>query len=52
MGISTKNPIFMDTDFSQISACSNNHRFTEANNAQGLSGAGTVFHYHVQENAI
>lgn len=30
----------------------NNRRFTVANNAQGLSGAGTVFHYLVEGDAI
>ncbi|MCP1505907.1 hypothetical protein J2Y83_001880 [Pseudomonas marginalis] len=42
----------METPFSQISDRLNNHRFTVADNAHGLSGAGTVFHYHVEENAI
>ena len=42
----------MEIPFSQISERLNNRRFTVADNAQGLSGAGTVFHYHVEENAI
>ncbi|GFM89403.1 hypothetical protein PSCICO_48020 [Pseudomonas cichorii] len=42
----------MGTPFSQISDRLNNRRFTVADNAQGLSGAGTVFHYHVEEDAI
>lgn len=29
-----------------------NRRFTVANNAQGLSGADTVFHYQVEEGVI
>ncbi|MFC6335386.1 hypothetical protein GIR22_10510 [Pseudomonas sp. CCM 7891] len=42
----------MEVSFSQISERLNNRRFTVADNTQGLSGAGTVFHYHVEENAI
>ncbi|MCX2900508.1 hypothetical protein [Pseudomonas mandelii] len=42
----------MHTHFSQICERLNNRRFTVANNAQGLSGSGTVFHYQVQQNAI
>jgi hypothetical protein len=42
----------METPLSQISDRLNNRRFTVADNAHGLSGAGTVFHYHVEENAI
>ncbi|VVO55998.1 hypothetical protein PS858_00529 [Pseudomonas fluorescens] len=34
----------METPFSQISERLNHRRFTVADNAQGLSGAGTVFH--------
>ncbi|MFL1546147.1 hypothetical protein [Pseudomonas sp. O39] len=30
----------------------NNRRFTVANNTQGLSGSGTVFHYQVEGDAI
>ncbi|MGU3306568.1 hypothetical protein ACLBW8_09885 [Pseudomonas sp. M5A4_2d] len=30
----------------------NNRRFTVANNNQGLSGSGTVFHYQVEGDAI
>lgn len=42
----------MENLFSQISERLNNRRFAVANNAQGLSGAGTVFHYRVEEGAI
>ena len=35
-----------------IRARLNNRRFTVANNTHGLSGAGTVFHYHVEGDAI
>ena len=42
----------METPFSQISERLNHRRFTVADNAQGLSGAGTVFHYQVEGNAI
>ncbi|CAI8972353.1 hypothetical protein [Pseudomonas chlororaphis] len=42
----------METPFSQVSERLNNRRFTVANNAQGLSGAGTVFHYRVEEDVI
>ncbi|MGZ0713526.1 hypothetical protein [Pseudomonas palleroniana] len=37
---------------SQIHQRLNNRRFTVANNAHGLSGAGTVFHYLVEGEAI
>ena len=37
---------------SQIQQRLNNRRFTVANNAQGLSGSGTVFHYLVEGDAI
>lgn len=42
----------MEIPFSHVSERLNNRRFTVADNTQGLSGAGTVFHYHVAENAI
>jgi hypothetical protein len=42
----------MEIHFSQISERLNNRRFTVADNAHGLSGTGTVFHYHVEGNAI
>ena len=42
----------MDTVFTQISERLHDRRFTVANNAQGLSGSGTVFHYRVDGNAI
>lgn len=35
-----------------IHARLNNRRFTVANNTHGLSGAGTVFHYFVEGDAI
>jgi len=47
-----KGRYIMHTHFSQICERLNNRRFTVANNAQGLSGSGTVFHYQVQQNAI
>jgi len=37
---------------SQLHAHLNNRSFTVANNTQGLSGAGTVFHYLVDGDAI
>lgn len=42
----------MDIPFSQVSARLHDRRFTVAGNPQGLSGAGTVFHYRVEEHAI
>ncbi|VVN48265.1 hypothetical protein [Pseudomonas fluorescens] len=42
----------MEIPFSQISERLNNRRFTVADNAQGLSGTGTVFLYHVEGDAI
>lgn len=42
----------MTNTFPQISERLNNRRFTVANNAQGLSGSGTVFHYFVEGDAI
>lgn len=42
----------MESTFSQISERLHNRRFTVANNSQGLSGAGTVFHYQVEGNGI
>jgi hypothetical protein len=42
----------MENPFAQINERLNNRRFTVADNAQGLSGAGTVFLYHVEEDAI
>lgn len=42
----------MQPTFPQIIERLNNRRFTVAGNTQGLSGAGTVFHYLVEENAI
>ncbi|NWB96788.1 hypothetical protein HX870_06330 [Pseudomonas gingeri] len=42
----------METLSSQMSERLNNRRFMVADNSHGLSGSGTVFHYHVDENAI
>ncbi|PRA26993.1 hypothetical protein [Pseudomonas poae] len=42
----------MHLSFSQISERLHNRRFAVANNTQGLSGAGTVFHYQVDGDAI
>lgn len=42
----------MDIPLSQVSARLHDRRFTVAGNPQGLSGAGTVFHYRVEEHAI
>lgn len=42
----------MQPTFPQIIERLNNRRFTVAGNTHGLSGAGTVFHYLVEENAI
>lgn len=39
-------------DFTVIYELLNNRRFTVANNTQGLSGIGTVFHYLVEGEAI
>ncbi len=42
----------MPTPLSQIGERLHNRRFAVANNTQGLSGAGTVFHYQVEGDAI
>ncbi|WP_421549191.1 hypothetical protein [Pseudomonas sp. QD4] len=42
----------MDNAFSQLGERLHNRRFSVADNTQGLSGAGTVFHYLVEGNAI
>jgi hypothetical protein len=42
----------MTTSNSHITERLNNRRFAVANNKQGLSGAGTVFLYHVTDDAI
>ncbi len=42
----------MQTPCSQISERLNDRRFTVAGNTHGLSGAGTVFHYQVEGDAI
>jgi hypothetical protein len=47
-----KDAIFMEIPTSQISERLHNRQFTVAGNAQGLSGAGTVFHYQVEADAV
>ena len=42
----------MPPAFSQIGERLHNRRFAVANNTQGLSGAGTVFHYQVEGDVI
>ena len=42
----------MDSTIHNISQRMNNRRFAVASNASGLSDASTVFHYHVDGNAI
>lgn len=42
----------METAFAQITERLNNRRFSVANNTQGLSDARTVFHYHVEGEAV
>lgn len=42
----------MQTFFSQVSERLNNRQFAVANNTQGLSGTGTVFHYLVEGDVI
>ena len=42
----------MQTLFSSIYERLNNRQFVVANNSQGLSGTGTVFHYWVEGGAI
>ncbi|TFY85733.1 hypothetical protein DYL61_28995 [Pseudomonas nabeulensis] len=42
----------MHLSFSQITERLHNRRFAVATNTQGLSGAGTVFHYQVDGDAI
>lgn len=42
----------MEVPFSQISERLNNRRFTVADNSHGVSGAGTVFHYHIEGESI
>jgi len=49
---SRKEATFMQSPLSPITERLNNRRFTVANNASGLSGAGTVFHYQVEGDAI
>nr|WP_314562234.1 hypothetical protein [uncultured Pseudomonas sp.] len=42
----------MQSPSSQVSERLHNRRFAVASNTQGLSGAGTVFHYQVDGDAI
>jgi len=42
----------MDNTYSRINELLDNRRFTVADNVQGLSGKGTVFHYNVENDAI
>lgn len=42
----------MEIDFSLINERLNKRRFTVANNTKGLSGAGTIFHYFVEDGGI
>lgn len=42
----------MESAFSQITERLHDRRFAVANNTQGLSGADTVFHYHVEGSGI
>ena len=42
----------MQTDFSYLRERLHDRRFAVANNSQGLSGTGTVFHYLVEGEAI
>lgn len=42
----------MENTHSTLSERLHNRRFTVANNASGLSGTGTVFHYAVENGAI
>lgn len=42
----------MDSTFANITERLHGRRFVVANNAQGLSGTGTVFHYRVEDVAV
>lgn len=42
----------MEITCSPIKGRLNNRRFTVAGNTHGLSGAGTVFHYQVEGDAV
>lgn len=42
----------MESAYAQVKDRLHNRRFAVANNSQGLSGTGTVFHYLVEEFAI
>ncbi|MEG0245572.1 hypothetical protein D3C81_939920 [compost metagenome] len=42
----------MENANSQVGERLHNRRFAVANNTQGLSGTGTIFHYFVDEGAI
>jgi hypothetical protein len=47
-----ESPEVVETAFSQVAARLHKRRFAVANNAQGLSGAGTIFYYEVDGSAI
>ncbi|WP_417696618.1 hypothetical protein [Pseudomonas sp.] len=42
----------METAMAQLSERLDKRRFTVADNVQGLSSAGTIFHYFVKDGAI
>ena len=42
----------MQSSSATVQARLHNRRFVVANNAQGLSGTGTVFHYQVEDGEI
>lgn len=42
----------MESTFADIKERLHDRRFVVANNAQGLSGTGTVFHYRVEDVAV
>ncbi|MDY4303115.1 hypothetical protein SO486_24455 [Pseudomonas salmasensis] len=42
----------MPNPFVAVQARLHNRRFVVANNAQGVSGTGTVFHYQVEDGVI
>ncbi|EIK61866.1 hypothetical protein [Pseudomonas lactis] len=42
----------MQSSSATVQARLHNRRFVVANNAQGLSGTGTVFHYQVEDGVI
>lgn len=42
----------MQNPSATVQARLHNRRFVVANNAQGVSGTGTVFHYQVEDGVI